>query len=155
MKEQIVKQENDQINAVKLASFKKKTMGNDKEYDLENATIVNNDGKNPDFYVKTIENEINMKDLQKNFKPVFVGKKKKNQMKIDNEEQKLEILEKKEENIEKKEENDGNLGKRKALTDYVDDFLKDGQGNKEKKREEIKIKTIHKKVKHNLLSFDQ
>lgn len=150
MREQIVKQENDQIQS-KVSTFKKKTMGSDIDYDLENATIVNSNEKYSISLNKKPENEIDLNDLQKNFKPIFVSKNQK----LQNIENSLTKASKEENNKleQPKEKSTEILGKRKALEDYIEDYAKEEQAKPEKKPVIIN-KNVHKKIKHNLLSFD-
>ena len=118
---------------------------------------------------KNEKNEINEKNEKKknniniNEKNnVLLGKvektenfQKKNE-KTDKNEKNIKTLEEKNEIIEKSEKNyerpENLTGKRKALDDIVDDYLKYGDPVKQQKN--IKPKENNKKVKHNLLSFE-
>ena len=142
MKEQIVKQENDQIQS-KITTIKKIQRG-DREYDLENATIANPEEKQAMIDAKKQEHEINLNELNKDFKPTFQFKSQKNPEKKTENDEKIE---------EKQIKNQEILGKRKALTDYVDGYLKEGDQKKYVKSNKIEVPK-QKKVKTNLLSFE-
>lgn len=154
MREQIVKKENEEIEA-RISTLKKNTREREKEYDLENATIANPEGKSALLDQKNEDNEIKKEGLNKDFKPTFVPKNQKFN------EKKEEILKKEEEfehKIEKKESKneDSSLGKRKALSDYVDHYLneEDHPKDQSKKDKVMEKGTKNKKVKTNLLSFE-
>jgi len=147
LREDVVKKENEQIQAI--TTLKKNRPDRDKEYDIENATVANEE-KLLMIQQKKNENEINLQGLKKDFRPTFLSKSQKNKEKNeDDDERKGKEIEKKQEKEEKAE----NSGKRKALTDYIEDYMKQGDDKIEKKKEITHFKS--KKVKTNLLSFEK
>lgn len=159
MRENIVSEENKHIQAKISMLEKKKQKNTDQEFDLENATIANPEEKHLLIEnLKNTNNEIEKKDLEKNFKPSFISKSKKrenndniNETKVKNDSDIINDIKNKKD--EKKEDFQAKkseiLGKRKALDDYVDKYLNDKTSQKTIKN----IPSNRKKVEKNLLSF--
>lgn len=160
MRENIVSEENKHIQAKISMLEKRKQNKQEQEFDLENATIANPEEKHLLIEnCKNNNNEIQTNDLEKNFKPSFISKSKKSEKfnKTDDEKKKIDSnlidirKKQKESETESFQERKKNeiLGKRKALGDYVDKYLKDETSQKVIKNAAIN----RKKVEKNLLSF--